>query len=145
MKTKKVIIFDITLNATLNSVETWQCPDKHEADEQIKPIHKYKNNHSKMVPWLSHIHKEGNDLCFIYTITYGCTTFTSNANVIYLLLAHWWFNSYAPKLVPIFYYRNKTQVQMFYFLSTIDGPEIPIIWFYLLKRSVKSPLMHACW
>jgi len=24
-------------------------------------------------------------------------------------------NSYAPKLVPIFYYRDKTRVQMFYF------------------------------
>ena len=32
-------------------------------------------------------------------------------------LAHSWFNSYAPKLVPIFYYRNKTRVHMFYFLN----------------------------
>ena len=101
--------------------------------EQKKHLHE--------IPWLSHIHKEGNNPCFIYPITYDCTTFTSITNVIYLLLAHWWFNSYAPKLVPIVYYRNKTQVQMFYFLSIIDGPGIPIIWFYLLKRSVKSPLM----
>ena len=61
----------------------------------------------------------------------------------YLLVASKLVISYAPKLVPIFHYRNKTQIQMFYFLSIIDGPEIPIIWFYLLKRSVKSPLMHV--
>jgi len=35
----------------------------------------------------------------------------------YLLVASTLVISYAPKLVPIFYYRNKTQVQMFYFLS----------------------------
>ena len=33
-----------------------------------------------------------------------------------LVVAHSWFNSYAPELVPIFYYRNKTRVQMFYVL-----------------------------
>jgi len=31
-------------------------------------------------------------------------------------LAHSWFNSYAPELVPIFIYRDKTRVHMFYFL-----------------------------
>ena len=28
-----------------------------------------------------------------------------------------WFNSYAPELVPMFHYRDKTRVQMFHFLS----------------------------
>ena len=28
-----------------------------------------------------------------------------------------WFNSYAPELVPMFHYRDKTRVQMFYFLN----------------------------
>jgi len=32
------------------------------------------------------------------------------------MLAYSWFNSYALELVPIFYYRDKTRVQMFYFL-----------------------------
>ena len=32
-------------------------------------------------------------------------------------VAHSWFNSYAPELVPMFYYRDKTQVYMFYFLN----------------------------
>ena len=31
--------------------------------------------------------------------------------------AYEWFNSYAPELVPMFYYRDKTQVQMFYVLN----------------------------
>ena len=31
---------------------------------------------------LSPIHKEGDKLCFIYTIKYGCTTFTSRGNVL---------------------------------------------------------------
>ena len=30
--------------------------------------------------------------------------------------AHLWFNSYAPELVPMVYYRVKPRVQMFYFL-----------------------------
>ena len=34
-------------------------------------------------------------------------------------LAHSWFNSYTPERVPIFYYRDKTQVQMLYFLTRI--------------------------
>ena len=33
-----------------------------------------------------------------------------------LVLAHLWFNTYAPELLPIFYYRDKTRVEMFYFL-----------------------------
>ena len=36
---------------------------------------------------------------------------------VLILLAHSWFNSYAPELVPIFYYRDKTRVHMFYFLN----------------------------
>ena len=36
-----------------------------------------------------------------------------------LVLAHWCFNSYAPELVPMIYYRDKTRVQMFYFLSIL--------------------------
>jgi len=32
------------------------------------------------------MHKEGNEPCFIYTIKYDCTTFTSRVNVLYLLL-----------------------------------------------------------
>jgi len=31
---------------------------------------------------LSPMYKEGNKLCFIYTITYDCTTFTSCVNVL---------------------------------------------------------------
>jgi len=31
---------------------------------------------------LSPIHKEGNELCFIYTIKYDYTTFTSRVNVL---------------------------------------------------------------
>ena len=36
--------------------------------------------------------------------------------------SHWrgtqsWLNSYAPELVPVFYYRDKTRVQMFYYLN----------------------------
>ena len=34
----------------------------------------------------------------------------------YLETAHSWFYSYEPELVPIVYYRDKTRVQMFYFL-----------------------------
>ena len=30
------------------------------------------------------------------------------------------FNSYALEFVPIFYYRDKTRVQMFYFLNNIE-------------------------
>ena len=37
-----------------------------------------------MVLWLSPIHKEGNTPCFIYTITYDCTTLTSRVNVLYI-------------------------------------------------------------
>jgi len=37
--------------------------------------------------------------------------------VLVLVLAHSRFNSYAPELVPIFYYCDKTRVQMFYFLN----------------------------
>jgi len=33
-----------------------------------------------------------------------------------LVLAHSCFNLYAPELVPIFYYRDKTRVHMFSFL-----------------------------
>ena len=47
-------------------------------------------------------------------------SFIDNTTVS-VLLAHSWFNSYAPELVPIFYYHDKTQVQMFYFL--IKKPE----------------------
>ena len=35
-----------------------------------------------MVLWLSHIHKEGNEPCFICTIKYDCITFTSHVNVL---------------------------------------------------------------
>ena len=38
--------------------------------------------HSKTVPWLSPIHTQGNELCFIYTIKYDCTTFTSRVTVL---------------------------------------------------------------
>ena len=34
-----------------------------------------------------------------------------------LVLAHSRFNLYAPELVPIFYHRDKTRVQKFYFLN----------------------------
>ena len=43
--------------------------------------------------------------CFIVTISYGYS------------LAHSWFNSYAPDPVPILYYRDKTRVHVFHFLS----------------------------
>ena len=39
--------------------------------------------------------------------------------LLYRNKAHSWFNSYAPKHIPIFYYRDKTQVQTFYFLINI--------------------------
>jgi len=32
-------------------------------------------------------------------------------------LAHSWTNAYAPELVPMFYYRDKPRVQMFYVLN----------------------------
>ena len=35
-------------------------------------------------------------------------------------LAHSSFNSYAPELVPMFYYCVNTQVQMFYFLIRVS-------------------------
>ena len=38
--------------------------------------------HSKTVPGLSPIHKEGNEPCFIYLLIYDCTTFTSLVNVL---------------------------------------------------------------
>jgi len=38
--------------------------------------------YSKTVPWLSPIHKEGNELCFIHTIKYEGTTFTSRVHVL---------------------------------------------------------------
>ena len=37
------------------------------------------------------------------------------------MLAHSWFNSYEPELIAIFYDRDKTRVQMFYFLSENYG------------------------
>ena len=37
---------------------------------------------SKTVSWLSLIHKEGNERCFMYTIQYDCTTFTSRVNIL---------------------------------------------------------------
>ena len=37
--------------------------------------------------------------------------------VLILVLVHSWFNSYAPELVSILYYRDKTRVHMFYFLN----------------------------
>ena len=37
------------------------------------------------------------------------------------MLAHSWFNSYEHKLIAIFYYRDKTRVQMFYFFSENYG------------------------
>ena len=40
------------------------------------------NKKSKTVPLLSPIHKEGNKPCFINTINYGCTIFTSCVNFI---------------------------------------------------------------
>ena len=45
-----------------------------------------------------------------------------------LLLAHSWFNSYALELVPMFHYRDKTRVHIFYFLN--QGP--------LLKRLLSA-------
>ena len=36
-----------------------------------------------------------------------------------LALYVYWLDSYAPELVPIFYYRYKTRVRMFDFLSNI--------------------------
>ena len=35
-------------------------------------------------------------------------------------VAHSWFNSYAPELVPIFYYRDKTLVHMIHFLINVQ-------------------------
>ena len=54
-----------------------------------------------------------------------CLQYTKKETVFYfydkiwllLLLAHSWFNSYAPELVPIFYYRDKTLVHVFYFFT----------------------------
>ena len=39
-------------------------------------------HYSKTVPWLPHLHKEGNELCFICLLIYECTTFTSRVNVL---------------------------------------------------------------
>ena len=36
----------------------------------------------KTVSWLSPIHKEGSEPCFIYTIKYRCATFYSCVNVL---------------------------------------------------------------
>ena len=40
-------------------------------------------------------------------------------NNLKLVISHSWFNSYAPELVPIFYYRDKTRVQVFIFLNIV--------------------------
>ena len=40
-------------------------------------------------------------------------------NNLKLVIAHSWFNSYAPELVPIFYYRDKTRVLVFIFLTIV--------------------------
>ena len=39
---------------------------------------------------------------------------TSVLVLVRIMLAHSRFNSYAPELVPMFYYRDKTRVQMFF-------------------------------
>ena len=46
-----------------------------------------------------------------------------------LVLAHSWFNSYAPELVPMFYYRDKTRVQIFYFLNQLSQSSISLVIF----------------
>ena len=39
-----------------------------------------------------------------------------------------WFNSYAPELVPMFHYRDKTRVQMIYFLiRTLESQIVSLI------------------
>ena len=51
-------------------------------------------------------------IIFILKRSRGCLLYTKKETK----LEHPWFNSYAPELAPIFYYRDKTRVQMFYFL-----------------------------
>ena len=43
--------------------------------------------------------------------------YRGNKLLVLVLLAHSWFNSYAPELVPILYYCDKTRIQMIYFLN----------------------------
>jgi len=47
-----------------------------------------------------------------------------------LVLAHSWFNTYAPEPVPMVYYRDQTWVKMFYFLNkeTAKNREHTSIW-----------------
>ena len=42
--------------------------------------------------------------------------------------AHSWFNSYAPELVPMVYYRVNTRVQLFYFLNNLSREYVLILW-----------------
>ena len=42
-------------------------------------------SYPKTAPWLSPIHKEGSEPCFIYTLTYGCPTFTSRVFFCWIL------------------------------------------------------------
>ena len=46
-----------------------------------------------------------------------------------LVLAHSWFNLYAPELVPMFYYRDKTLVHMFYFLNQLSQSSLTLVIF----------------
>ena len=59
----------------------------------------------------------------VYYRVQGCYRFLVMLRVIKSLVqAHSWFNSYAPEFVPMFYYRNKTRVEKFYFDSNTTVP-----------------------
>ena len=59
------------------------------------------------------------NLCYCTYMRMLLSTYLSilpNTSTNFYSLAHSCFNSYTPELVPIFYYRDKTWVHMFYFL-----------------------------
>ena len=70
---------------------------------------------SKRLIWDKHIRIEVTRLypCINAIIKHGYSFW-------WFWLAHSPFNSYAPELVPMFYYRDKTREQLFYFLIQIN-------------------------
>ena len=107
----------------------------------VTSMHSYDNYNSKTVPWFSHIHKEGLTSCVLFydktwLLLLPLKSFHGRieknicprvllqnkikalvcVHIIKLIvLAHYWFNSYASELVPIFYSAIKHRYK--YFIS----------------------------
>ena len=57
------------------------CRHTHQSSSSTPRQHQHTSTFSRQT-WLSLIHKEGNERCFMYTIQYDCTTFTSRVNIL---------------------------------------------------------------